>query len=379
MRRKLPPCSAGPPARACTSAQMADDVLTTTEAAKLLGISVRTAQLMIEGGKLPSWKTPGGHRRVLRSDVDAILPGGSAAAVAVAAHVSSATVLVVTDDAGRSGFEAVLRRIAHISPVFHADTWAAAAAVGGRVPAAVVVDVSAFQEAGVGLLQALAESDQFKAAALVAVLAGGRRGTVKLPARAVKTSLDALGGVLIPLTEDKVQAAVDFIDGEFPVLPNEAGRLQALERSGLVDTPPEPAFDRVTRLAVSELKAPVALMTLLTADRQWFKAREGLDLAQTPRSWAFCNHTLLQRDVFEVKNLSKDDRFAANPAVKDAPNFRFYAGAPVYDPDGFALGSICVIDYRPRQLDPAQRRTLQELAAIASDAVLLRQMRRRVN
>lgn len=353
---------------------MADDVLTTTEAAKILGISVRTAQLMIEGGKLPSWKTPGGHRRVLRSAVDAILPGGASAVVA--AHVASATVLVVTDEAGRPGFEAVLRRIAHITPVFHTDTWAAAAAVGERVPAAVVVDVAAFQGAAVGLIEALAVSGHFREAALVAVIPTGRRGTVKLPARVVKTSLDGLGGVLIPLTEDHVQAVATLGDG-FPLPPNETGRLQAVARSGLVDTAPESTFDRVTRLAASELKAPVALMTLLTADRQWFKSRQGLDLPETPRSWAFCNHTVLQRDVFEVRNLSRHESFAANPAVAEAPNFRFYAGAPVYDPDGFALGSICVIDYRPRQLDPGQRRTLQDLAAIASDAVLLRHLRSR--
>lgn len=351
---------------------MADDVLTTTEAAKLLGISVRTAQLMIEGGKLPSWKTPGGHRRVLRSDVDAILPGNSAA------PASSATVLVVTDEAGRPGLEAVLRRMAHITPAFHADTWAAAAAAGERPPAAVVVDVTAFEGAGIGLLEALADSEHFRGAALVALLPAGRRVAMKLPARVIKTSLDGLAKVLVTQTEDGVQAVAP-VDGGFPIPPNEAARLQAVQRSGLVDTAPESAFDRVTRLAASELKAPVALMTVLTADRQWFKAREGLALAQTPRSWAFCNHTLLQRDVFEVKNLSKDERFATNPAVADAPNFRFYAGAPVYDPDGFALGSVCVIDYRPRQLDAGQRRTLQELAAIATDAVLLRHMRRRVS
>jgi excisionase family DNA binding protein len=352
---------------------MADDVLTTTEAAKLLGISVRTAQLMIEGGKLPSWKTPGGHRRVLRSDVEAILPGAAADG-----RVQSATVLAVTDDAGRPGFEAVLRRIAHIAPVFHTDTWLAAAAAGERIPAAVVVDVAAFQGAAVGLLEALAEFGHFKDAALIAVIPVGKRGAVKLPARVVKTSLEALGGVLIQLTADE-PAPADPIERGFPVPPNEASRLQAVQRSGLVDTAPESAFDRVTWLAANELKMPVALMTLLTGDRQWFKSRQGLALPETPRSWAFCNHTVLQRDVFEVKNLSTHDSFASNPAVADAPHFRFYAGAPVYDPDGFALGSICVIDYRARQLDARQRKTLQELAAIASDAVLLRQMQGRLN
>jgi GAF domain-containing protein len=145
-----------------------------------------------------------------------------------------------------------------------------------------------------------------------------------------------------------------------------------VQRSGLVDTPSEAPFDRVTWLAANDLKSPVALMTILTAERQWFKSRQGLAMPDTPRSWAFCNHTVLQRDVLEVRNLAKHESFAGNPAVAGAPHFLFYAGAPVYDPDGFALGSICVIDYRPRQLDKAQRKTLLELAAIASDAVKLR-------
>ncbi|OUM00620.1 GAF domain-containing protein [Variovorax sp. JS1663] len=95
-------------------------------------------------------------------------------------------------------------------------------------------------------------------------------------------------------------------------------------------------------------------------------------MVETPRSWAFCNHTVLQKGIFEVRDLKEHPSFALNPAVADAPHFRFYAGAPVYDPDGFALGSICVIDFRPRQLDKSQKRTLLELAAIASDEVKLR-------
>lgn len=97
-------------------------------------------------------------------------------------------------------------------------------------------------------------------------------------------------------------------------------------------------------------------------------------MLETPRSWAFCNHTVLQRGIFEVPDLADHLAFASNPAVANAPHFRFYAGAPVYDPDGFALGSLCVIDFQPRQLDDDQRRTLLELAAIASDEVKLREL-----
>jgi GAF domain-containing protein len=113
-------------------------------------------------------------------------------------------------------------------------------------------------------------------------------------------------------------------------------------------------------------------MTLLTASRQSFKSRHGIEMAETPRSWAFCNQTILQRDVFEVEDLSADYRFADNPAVAGDPHFRFYAGAPVIDPDGFALGSVCVMDYVPRKLDRDEKQTLLALAAVASNEVRLR-------
>jgi excisionase family DNA binding protein len=346
---------------------MEDDVLTTTEAAKLLGISVRTAQLLIEGGGLPSWKTPGGHRRVHRSAVEAMLPGGRSHEGA-----RSATVLVVTNESRRPQFEAVFERIGHVLPQIQMSTWAAAAAVAGRLPAAVVVDIEAWGSNGVGLLETLANDGRFKEADLVAVVPAARRGVPAPAGRVCETSLDRLEGVLKELAQDEI-AMGDIGGGGFPVAPNEASRLLAVQRSRLVDTPSEAPFDRVTWLAANDLKSPVALMTILTAKRQWFKSRQGLEMPDTPRSWAFCNHTVLQRDVLEIRNLAKHESFADNPAVAGDPHFLFYAGAPVYDPDGFALGSICVIDYRPRQLDKTQRKTLLELAAIASDAVKLRE------
>jgi excisionase family DNA binding protein len=345
---------------------MEDDVLTTTEAAKLLGISVRTAQLLIEGGGLPSWKTPGGHRRVHRSDVEALLPDGKPQG-----RARSATVLVVTSESRRPQFEAVLERIGHLSPQFQTSTWSAAATVAGRLPAVVVVDVEGCGANAAGLLETLANDVRFQDAALVAVVPSRRRGAAAPASRVCETSLDRLEAVLVKLSED-AGPATGVAGSGFPVAPNEASRLQAVQRSRLVDTPSEAPFDRVTWLAANDLKSPIALMTILTAERQWFKSRQGLEMPDTPRSWAFCNHTVLQRDVLEIRNLAKHESFAGNPAVAGAPHFLFYAGAPVYDADGFALGSICVIDYRPRQLDKTQRKTLLELAAIASDAVKLR-------
>jgi len=117
---------------------------------------------------------------------------------------------------------------------------------------------------------------------------------------------------------------------------------------------------------------PIALLTLLTPTRQWFKSRHGLDMVETPRSWAFCNHTILQKGVLVAEDLAADERFATNPAVAGGPGFRFYAGCPVVDPDGFAVGSLCVIDTRPRTLDDTQKQVLANFAALASNEIKLR-------
>lgn len=212
---------------------MKDDVLTTTEAAKLLGISVRTAQLLIEGGRLPSWKTPGGHRRVHRSDVEAMLPSGRTREGA-----RSATVLVVTNESRRPRFEAVFERIGHVMPQIQVNIWAAATAVAGRLPAAVVVDIEAWGSNGTGLLETLAHDGRFKQADLVAVVPASRRGTPAPAGRVCETSLDHLEGVLKELAHDEAVVG-DIGSGEFPVAPNEASRLLAVQRSRLVDTPSE--------------------------------------------------------------------------------------------------------------------------------------------
>ena len=131
-------------------------------------------------------------------------------------------------------------------------------------------------------------------------------------------------------------------------------------------------LDGLTWLASYSLKVPIALVTLLTSNHQFFKSRHGLEMTETPRSWAFCNYTILQREVFAVEDLALDGRFVSNPAVTGQPYFRFYAGAPIIDADGFALGSLCVIDREPRSLDADQLYTLQLLAKLASGEVQMR-------
>jgi excisionase family DNA binding protein len=227
-----------------------DPVLTTAAAARLLGVAVSTTQLWLESGALPSWKTPGGHRRVRLSSVQRLL-----------------------------------------------------AAKAGQPPQA---------HAGPG------------------------------------------------------------IDPEFgpgpaghPVPPDEKARLAAVAASGLVDSGPEPVFDRLTWLATQVTDCPMALVTVLTSRRQWFKSRIGVDLAETPRDWAFCSHAIVQEEPLMVEDATRDARFAANPLVTGPLHVRFYAGVPLVDAGGHALGTLCVLDREPRRLRAREIKALQELAAIA--------------
>lgn len=247
---------------------MDSSILTTAQAAKILGVSTRTAQLWMENGALASWKTPGGHRRARSEDVYALVAAGP--------------------DAGGEN------------------------APASAAPAPREMRIVAAESAGL----------------------------------------------------------------VYPIDENETARLAAVVRSRMVDSDPEADFDDLARVAAEVLGASIALITLLTPDRQWFKSHIGLDMEETPRSWAFCNYTVLQNGVFQVEDLSKDERFAANPAVRDDPRFRFYAGAPLRDSDGFALGSLCLIDMAPRRLSEAEGKILSVLAAQVAAQIKLRTQHR---
>lgn len=161
---------------------------------------------------------------------------------------------------------------------------------------------------------------------------------------------------------------------EAPIPDDEMQRLAALRSLGLLDTPAEERFDRITRMAQRLFDVPIALVSLVDQDRQWFKSRQGLDAPETPRSMAFCSHAILGGDVMVVEDALDDVRFVDNPLVSGDPNIRFYAGAPIAGPDGHQLGTLCVIDREPRVLDADERRTLEDLAEMIEDEIAYLQL-----
>jgi PAS domain S-box-containing protein len=160
-----------------------------------------------------------------------------------------------------------------------------------------------------------------------------------------------------------------------PVPVDEPSRLAALREHEILDTPDEPAFDEIARLAAQICQTPIALVTLIDEKRQWFKARVGLGIRETPRDMAFCAHAILHEEVFVVQDAAADERFRANPLVTGDPKIRFYAGMPLATAEGHRLGTVCAIDRVPRQLTALQK---EALAALAHQASRELELRRRI-
>lgn len=234
-----------------------DPILTTKTVARLLGVAVSTAQQWIEGGAIASWKTPGGHRRVRLSAVQALIERKNMASAS--------------------------------------ETGTPSQAMGQEF-------------------------------------------------RCLKSAA-------------------------YPTPANEKQRLRALAASGLIESAPEREFDRLTWLATHIANAPIALVSLLTSQRQWFKSRVGLDVTETPREWAFCSTAILEGKMLIVEDALEDERFRTNPLVTGEPYLRFYAGFPLYDKDNYKLGTLCVLDRIPRSLNNEQIDALHELATIASEEI----------
>lgn len=148
-----------------------------------------------------------------------------------------------------------------------------------------------------------------------------------------------------------------------PAVPlNEASRLATLRGLDILDTPPEERFDRLTRLAQHLLNVPIAVVSLVDSNRQWFKSCQGLDASETPRSISFCGHAILDDQLFVIPDALLDPRFADNPLVAGAPYIRFYAGQPLKAINGSRLGTLCVIDRKPHQLTQEERDSLRDMA-----------------
>jgi diguanylate cyclase (GGDEF)-like protein len=151
-----------------------------------------------------------------------------------------------------------------------------------------------------------------------------------------------------------------------PPLPaDEASRLESLRSLNILDTSAEERFDRLTRLAKRLFDVPIALISLVDANRQWFKSCQGLGVSETPREVSFCGHAILDDVVMMIPDALLDERFRDNPLVTDDPKIRFYAGCPLRAPGGSKIGTFCVIDQKPRNLDEGERELLRDLARMA--------------
>jgi len=146
---------------------------------------------------------------------------------------------------------------------------------------------------------------------------------------------------------------------------HEAERLAALKRYHILDTLPEEEFDNITRLAAYFTDSPISLITLLDENRQWFKSRVGLEATSTPRNIAFCDYAIRDDEPMQVQDATQDERFRENPLVTEDPNIRFYAGVPLTTPDGYNLGTLCVIDDQPKKLEEDKLQALRQLADTA--------------
>jgi diguanylate cyclase (GGDEF)-like protein len=172
--------------------------------------------------------------------------------------------------------------------------------------------------------------------------------------------------------DDAATRRISMISPRIPA--SEADRLDSLRALALLDTLPEDRFDRITRLAARIFDVPIALVSLVDSDRQWFKSKFGLEGDGSPREHSFCGHAILDTDVLHVPDATKDERFHDNPHVTGHPNVRFYAGCPIAAPDGALVGTVCVIDDQPREFDRRDREALEDLAAIVEQELAMQRL-----
>ncbi|MBP2562068.1 excisionase family DNA binding protein [Neorhizobium galegae] len=344
------------------------DVLTTAKAAELLGVSTRTAQLWVENGQLPSWKTPGGHRRIPRQAVLDLIENPVHEEPVVRAHAIIFAGEGRADQWRQVGLPALGLLVDVSEDMETIRAWLA------TIPPMLVIVESADQDDRKKLLSSLERDVRFSKTIVINSATRNAAEPVKVGANGVRTKMQSD----VPAS---ATAIVEFLleDGRGATQPtsfrtpwNEDARLRAVTQSALVGSEPELGFDRLVRLAAHATNAPIAMFTLITETEQWFKSRVGFDGVSTPRDWAFCNETLIANEFTVLEDLSKRGSLAENPTLSEPYGFRFYAGAPVRDPLGFILGSICVIDVVPRTLSGAEREAMTTIADAASNMIRTR-------
>ncbi|UZE46719.1 excisionase family DNA-binding protein [Rhodopseudomonas sp. P2A-2r] len=350
------------------------DVLTTAEAAQMLGISTRTAQLWVETGQLSSWKTPGGHRRIPRQAVLNVKDRPVQQHFGVRAHA----IIFAAEGRGAGWRHAGLRGLGlllHISEdVQTVREWLA------LTPPMLIVIEGADVAERKRLVAALYNDVRLSQTTIVSLTATQSDQPVLLGPQRVQIGMSPdVSATSAAVVEHLMQTGRDEVEpSTFPKPWNERARLAAVRQSGLVGSAPDPGFDRLVRLAAYALRAPIAMFTLITEDEQWFKSRTGFEGATTPRDWAFCNETLIANELTVIEDLSKSASFSQSPTIAQPYGFRFYAGAPVRDPLGFALGSTCVIDVVPRTLSENEREALTTIADAASNLIRLRALEQEI-
>lgn len=155
---------------------------------------------------------------------------------------------------------------------------------------------------------------------------------------------------------------------EKPTIPvDETGRLMSLHSLRILDTGSEERFDRITRMAKRLFDVDICLVSLVDSDRQWFKSKQGLTACETPRDISFCGHAILSDAPLIVADAAEDPRFADNPLVAGEPHIRFYAGCPIHGPDGYRIGTLCIVDALPRTLSIDDRAALSDLVSLVED------------
>lgn len=350
------------------------DVLTTAEAAQLLGISTRTAQLWVESGQLSSWKTPGGHRRIPRQAVLDLKSPPVQQQQGVRAHA----IIWAAEGRGAQWRTTGLRGLGLLLQVsedaHEVRDWLA------LTPPMLIVVEDADKSERKRLVSSLANDGRANGTTVIGLARTHRNVPImRGPHRIEMAMLPDVSATSAAIVKHLMQTRDEVEPYAFPKPWNERARLVAVAQSGLIGSASDPRFDRLIRLAAHAIKAPIAMFTLVTEGEQWFKSRTGFDGANTPRDWAFCNETLVANELTVIEDLSKSDIFSQNPTLAEPYGFRFYAGAPVRDPLGFALGSACVIDVVPRTLSENEREALSTIADATTDLIRLKALEREIS